>query len=82
MATCSDILAWKIPWTEEPCGGGGGGEGGESHSEGCKELDTTEPLSTHTCSQVATKSPSNLQIAPKPFKLYKVTLGLPWWSSG
>ena len=27
MATCSGILAWKIPWTEEPCGGGGGGEG-------------------------------------------------------
>ena len=20
MATYSDILAWRIPWTEEPCG--------------------------------------------------------------
>ena len=20
MATCSSFLAWKIPWTEEPCG--------------------------------------------------------------
>ena len=20
MATCSSILAWKSPWTEEPCG--------------------------------------------------------------
>ena len=29
MATHSSILAWKIPWTEEP---------------GCKELDTTEQL--------------------------------------
>ena len=19
MATCSSILAWRIPWTEEPC---------------------------------------------------------------
>ena len=37
MATHSRILAWKIPWTEEPGG----------HSPwGCKELDTTEQLST------------------------------------
>ena len=20
IATCSNILAWRIPWTEEPCG--------------------------------------------------------------
>ena len=32
MATDSIILAWRIPWTEEP---------------GCKESDTTERL-THT----------------------------------
>ena len=25
MATFSSILAWKIPWTEEPGAGGGGG---------------------------------------------------------
>ena len=31
MATHSSILAWGIPWTEEP--------------GGCKELDTTEKLS-------------------------------------
>ena len=24
MATCSRILAWEIPWTEELGGGGGG----------------------------------------------------------
>ena len=37
MATHSSILAWKIPWTEEP---------GRLHSPwvGCKELDTTERL--------------------------------------
>ena len=29
------ILAWKIPWTEEPCG---------LRSWGCKEPDTTEQL--------------------------------------
>ena len=33
MATCSSILAWKIPWTEEPDG---------LQSMGKQELDTTE----------------------------------------
>ena len=37
MATRFSILAWKIPWTEEP-----GGPWGH------KQLDTTERLSTHT----------------------------------
>ena len=35
MATHSSILAWKIPWTEEP---------GRLHSWVCKESDTTEQL--------------------------------------
>ena len=38
MATHSNILAWRIPWTEEPSG-----YRPWSH----KELDTTERLSTH-----------------------------------
>ena len=36
MVTHYSVLAWRIPWTEEP---------GELHSArlwGCKELDTTE----------------------------------------
>ena len=33
MATHSSVLAWRVPWTEEP--------GGYS-PWGCKELDTTE----------------------------------------
>ena len=37
MATHSSILAWKIPWTEEP---------GGLQSMGHKESDTTEQL-TH-----------------------------------
>ena len=37
MATHSNILAWRIPWTEEP--------GGYS-PWGCKELDTTERLTS------------------------------------
>ena len=38
MATHSSILAWEIPWTEEP---------GGLQSMGCKELDTIEWLSMH-----------------------------------
>ena len=37
MATHSGILAWEIPWTEEP---------GRLHPWGCKESDMTEH--THT----------------------------------
>ena len=33
MATRSSILAWRIPWTEEP---------GRPQSMGCTESDTTE----------------------------------------
>ena len=40
MATHSSILAWRIPWTEEP--------GGLHYSPwGCKESDTTEQLHFH-----------------------------------
>ena len=38
MATHSSILAWRIPWAEEP---------GGLQLMGCKELDSTEQL-THT----------------------------------
>ena len=38
MATHSTILAWRIPWTEEP---------GRLQSRGRKELDTTERLPHH-----------------------------------
>jgi len=38
MATHSSILAWKIPWTEEP---------GRLQSTGSQESDMTERLSTH-----------------------------------
>ena len=38
MATHSSILAWRIPWTEES---------GRLSSQGRKESDTTERLSTH-----------------------------------
>ena len=37
MATHSSILAWKMPWTDKPGG-----------PWGCKELDTTEHVYTHT----------------------------------
>ena len=35
MATPSSILAWRIPWTEEP---------GGLQSMGCRESDKTEQL--------------------------------------
>ena len=38
VATHSSILAWKIPWTEEP---------GKLQSMGSKESDTTERLNHH-----------------------------------
>ena len=41
MATYSSILAWKIPWTEEPVGYSPWGPWGR------KELDTTERLHFH-----------------------------------
>ena len=40
MVTHSGILAWRIPWTEEP--------GGLHSSRGCKESEMTEQL-THNC---------------------------------
>ena len=39
METDSSILAWRIPWTEEP---------GRLQSTGSQELDKTEQLSTQT----------------------------------
>ena len=39
MTTHSSILAWRIPWTEEP---------GGLQSMGSQELDTTQKLSVHT----------------------------------
>ena len=40
MATHSSILAWEIPWTEEP---------GELQSMGSQESDSTERLSMQSC---------------------------------
>ena len=39
MATDSSILAWKMPWTEEP---------GGQQSMGSQRVDTTEQLSMRT----------------------------------
>ena len=38
MATHSSVLAWRIPWTEEP---------GGLQSVGSQESDTTERLNQH-----------------------------------
>ena len=46
MATHSNILAWKIPWTEEP---------GRLQSMSHKESDMTELLNTHTHASLSNK---------------------------
>ena len=43
MATHSSILAWRIPWTEEP---------GRLQFKGHKDLNTTDLLSMPTCMSV------------------------------
>ena len=48
MANHSSILAWKIPWTEEPGGSMGSTGSQKSRTRKKKESDTTERLSTHT----------------------------------
>ena len=44
MATHSSILAWEIPWTDDPGRGGGRGHRPWGH----KESDTTEHTHTYT----------------------------------
>ena len=47
MTTHSSILAWRIPWTEEP---------GGLQSRGTQELNTTEQL---TLSLITTEAPTS-----------------------
>ena len=49
MATHSCILAWKIPWTEEPC---------RLQSTGRKESDTTERLRFTSVTQIVKNPPA------------------------
>ena len=51
MATYSSILAWKIPWTENP---------GGLQSMGHKESDTTEQISVSACVRAHTHSLSSI----------------------
>ena len=48
MATHSSILAWRIPWTEEP--------GGLHSPQGRKESDTTERLHFWSLSHLNSKA--------------------------
>jgi len=51
MATHSRILAWRIPWTEEP---------GGLQSMGSQELDRTEQVSMHTRAHTHTSYPGRV----------------------
>ena len=59
MATHSNVLAWRIPWTEEP---------GGLQSMGCKESDTTE----HACITYI-QSPSFINRDPHLFLITAAT---------
>ena len=62
MATHSSILAWRIPWTEEP----------EGYSpRGRKESDTTERLHFHFhyLLEFAQTTQSDLQIQGNPYQI-------------
>ena len=65
MATCSSILTWKIPWTEEP---------GAGYSPwGRKESDMTERLSTQP-TQEENKRIGRMQRCFRAVKLLFMTL--------
>ena len=61
MATHFSILAWEIPWTEEP--------GGYS-PRGHKELDKTEQLSTHTITYMGKEPEKNVYIQLNHFGIH------------
>ena len=60
MAPYSNILAWRIPWTEEP---------GGLQSTGSKESDTTEPL---TLSLLFLGNYSHRKKAPLIFWMFEI----------
>ena len=55
MATHSGILAWRIPWTEEP---------GGLQSIGSQESDTTEQLSSRINYRFGTAGPQEEEKSP------------------
>ena len=72
MAIHSSILAWKIPWTEEP---------GGLQSMGCNELDLTEQLSMceerQVCVQVTSVQLSRSVISDSTLPMDCSTPGFP-----
>ena len=66
MATHSSILAWRIPWTEEP--------GGLYSLWGCKESDMTE-VTSYTCTHQVSELTK-----PKPSSVFKLTVDFYTWN--
>ena len=79
MATHSSILAWRIPWTEEP---------GRLQSMGCKESDTIEELNTHTYFKIKVTVESEsfghsvVSNCSQPHRLQPTRLPCAWDSPG
>ena len=66
MATCSSILAQKIPWTEEP--------GGLHTVHGARELDTTDQLNTAITSTKNIEEGARVKImSPALTRLFEVS---------
>ena len=70
MATHSRILAWRIPWTEEP---------GKAIVHGVTESDMTEGLQAHT--HTHTGEAALLSLAALKCSLPQNTLGLVFWGT-
>ena len=74
MATHSSLLAWEIPWAEEP---------GGLQPWGCKESDTTETNTCAQCRSIKADQGSGLSshslgcnFVPRPGFLKPGTLGI------
>ena len=61
MSTHSSVLAWRIPWTEEP---------GGLQSMGSRELDTTERLTVSLSPSVNRKTLVIFKILYKILTMY------------
>ena len=70
MATHSSILAWRIPWTEEP---------GGSSPQGCKESDTTEVAQHSTICLYTFQCFKDAPCKEQRIELYQMKLKDSWY---
>ena len=66
MATHSSILAWEIPWTEEP--------GGLQRAHGVTESNTTESLSLHFTSENVIQNKGEIDVFRQKLRILECLL--------